>query len=181
MLTAVTCLTHLASLLWLTAPCSVGIQRGRILYKGKRLWIEELDPNRVLHRDIVSVYCMNEARKCGYAMPTQCIDGRLDIPGCYDGKHYIQTGCFRFIVALLDILMWSLVIHFKRWEHRIQNLPLDQSKALLQLKVCFMRSSDDETPQTLNKWHDQSIQCFTQSLVSVLISHHSCIFSPCAV
>ncbi|XP_076027204.1 beta-2-glycoprotein 1-like [Genypterus blacodes] len=66
------------------ASCSVGILRGRILYKGRRLWIKELDPNRVLHTEIVSVYCMNKARKCGYAVSTQCIDGRLNIPDCFE-------------------------------------------------------------------------------------------------
>ncbi|KAF7653230.1 hypothetical protein LDENG_00085810 [Lucifuga dentata] len=66
------------------APCSVGIQRGRILYKGQRLWIKELQPNRILHGDVVSVYCMNLARKCGYAVSAQCIDGKLKIPECFE-------------------------------------------------------------------------------------------------
>ncbi|XP_008294758.1 beta-2-glycoprotein 1-like [Stegastes partitus] len=65
------------------APCRVGINRGRILYKGRKMWIGDFDPNKVLHKDIVSVYCMNEARKCGYAVPAQCIDGRLPIPECF--------------------------------------------------------------------------------------------------
>ncbi|XP_071779418.1 beta-2-glycoprotein 1-like [Centroberyx gerrardi] len=66
------------------APCSVGIHRGRILYKGQKLWIKDLTPNRVFHRDIVSVYCMDKARNCGYAVSTQCIDGRLQIPECFE-------------------------------------------------------------------------------------------------
>ncbi|XP_071360931.1 beta-2-glycoprotein 1-like [Trachinotus anak] len=66
------------------APCSVGIKRGRILYNGRKLWIGDLQPNRVLHKEIVSVYCMNKARKCGYAVPTQCIDGKLKIPDCFE-------------------------------------------------------------------------------------------------
>ncbi|XP_040001244.1 beta-2-glycoprotein 1-like isoform X3 [Xiphias gladius] len=66
------------------APCSVGIQRGRILYKGRKLWIKDLKPNTVLHKDIVSLYCMNKARNCGYAVPAQCIDGRLIIPECFE-------------------------------------------------------------------------------------------------
>ncbi|XP_056136696.1 beta-2-glycoprotein 1-like [Lampris incognitus] len=73
------------------APCTVGIQRGRILYNGRKIWIADFTPNRVYHRDIVSVYCMNEARKCGYAVPIQCINGKLKIPECYEepGKlHY---------------------------------------------------------------------------------------------
>ncbi|KAM9856685.1 beta-2-glycoprotein 1-like [Aulostomus maculatus] len=66
------------------APCRVNIQRGRILYKGRNLWIKDLQPNRVLHKEIVSVYCMNKARSCGYAVSTQCIDGKLIIPECFE-------------------------------------------------------------------------------------------------
>ncbi|XP_056892730.1 beta-2-glycoprotein 1-like [Takifugu flavidus] len=65
------------------APCSVGIRKGRILYRGRKLWIKELTPNRILHNELVSVYCMNNERKCGYAVSTQCIDGKLNIPECF--------------------------------------------------------------------------------------------------
>lgn len=67
-------------------PCRVGIHRGRILYKGQRLWIKDLTPNRILHSELVSVYCLNKERNCGYAVPTQCIDGKLKIPECFEGK-----------------------------------------------------------------------------------------------
>ncbi|XP_019939505.2 beta-2-glycoprotein 1-like isoform X1 [Paralichthys olivaceus] len=66
------------------APCSIGIQRGRILYKGQKLWIKDLNPNRVFHKEIVSLYCMNKARGCGYPVPTQCTDGKLIIPECFE-------------------------------------------------------------------------------------------------
>uniref|UniRef100_UPI0037E89F85 beta-2-glycoprotein 1-like n=1 Tax=Semicossyphus pulcher TaxID=241346 RepID=UPI0037E89F85 len=66
------------------APCRVGIERGRILYKGKKIWIADLNPKRVLHKEIVSVYCMDKARKCGFAVSTQCIDGTMKIPECYE-------------------------------------------------------------------------------------------------
>ncbi|XP_047222121.1 beta-2-glycoprotein 1-like isoform X1 [Girardinichthys multiradiatus] len=65
-------------------PCSVEIKRGRILYKGKKMWIQDFQPNRVLHQEIVSVYCMNKAMKCGYVVPTQCIDETLKIPECFE-------------------------------------------------------------------------------------------------
>ncbi|XP_077379224.1 beta-2-glycoprotein 1-like [Festucalex cinctus] len=66
------------------APCSIDISRGRILYNGKKLWIGDFEPNRVFHNDIVSVYCLNKARNCGYAVSIQCIDGTLKIPECYE-------------------------------------------------------------------------------------------------
>ncbi|XP_070683703.1 beta-2-glycoprotein 1-like [Pempheris klunzingeri] len=72
------------------APCSVDIQRARILYKGQKLWIKDLQPNRVLHKEIVSVYCMDKVRECGYAVPTQCIDGNLKIPECFEQPGHID-------------------------------------------------------------------------------------------
>ncbi|XP_019732129.1 beta-2-glycoprotein 1 [Hippocampus comes] len=65
------------------APCRIDIGRGRILYKEKKLWIGDLDPNKVFHNDIVSVYCLDKVRNCGYAVSTQCIDGNLKIPECF--------------------------------------------------------------------------------------------------
>ncbi|XP_028994972.1 beta-2-glycoprotein 1-like [Betta splendens] len=65
------------------APCSVDIARGRILYNEKKVWIEDFNPNRVLHRETVSVYCKDTVRSCGYAVPTQCIDGNITIPPCF--------------------------------------------------------------------------------------------------
>ncbi|XP_068178138.1 beta-2-glycoprotein 1-like [Antennarius striatus] len=76
------------------APCSVDIQRGRILYKERPIWIEDFNPNRVLHRDIVSVYCMNKARNCSYAVQTQCFDGKLPIPECYEEPSLINYKLF---------------------------------------------------------------------------------------
>lgn len=66
------------------APCSIGITRGRIFYKGKKLWIGDLNPNKVLHRESVSVYCMDANRNCGHAVSTQCLDGNLQIPECFE-------------------------------------------------------------------------------------------------
>lgn len=56
------------------------------MYKGQRLWIKDLTPNRILHNELVSVYCENKERKCGYAVSTQCIDGNLKIPECFKGR-----------------------------------------------------------------------------------------------
>nr|XP_040042914.1 beta-2-glycoprotein 1-like [Gasterosteus aculeatus aculeatus] len=66
------------------APCRVGLERARILYKEKKIWIEDLNPNRVLHNEIISFYCMDMDRQCGYAVSTQCIEGKLKIPECFE-------------------------------------------------------------------------------------------------
>ncbi|XP_038835135.1 beta-2-glycoprotein 1-like [Salvelinus namaycush] len=66
------------------ASCKVGIKRGRILYNGKKFWIKDFKPNKISHADVVLVYCMNKEKKCGYALSTQCIDGKLKIPECFE-------------------------------------------------------------------------------------------------
>lgn len=65
------------------ASCSIGIKRGRILYKGNKLWIEDLKPNKVLHSEAVSVYCLDADNNCGYAVTSHCYDGNLQIHECY--------------------------------------------------------------------------------------------------
>lgn len=78
------------------APCSIGITRGRILYGGNKIWIERLKPNKVLHRETVSVYCMDAVNNCGYAVSTQCSDGNLQIPECFEepsaAKYNLKPG-----------------------------------------------------------------------------------------
>nr|XP_046265045.1 beta-2-glycoprotein 1-like [Scatophagus argus] len=66
------------------APCSVGVNRARILYKGQKIWIKDFSPNKILHKEIVSLYCKDNSRNCGYPVPTQCIDGKLKIPECFE-------------------------------------------------------------------------------------------------
>nr|XP_046265007.1 beta-2-glycoprotein 1-like [Scatophagus argus] len=66
------------------APCTVGIKRGRIFYNAKKLWIEELKPNRVLHREHVVFYCLNRVDRCGYPVASTCNDGTLPIPECFE-------------------------------------------------------------------------------------------------
>uniref|UniRef100_A0A3B3ZDW5 Beta-2-glycoprotein 1 n=1 Tax=Periophthalmus magnuspinnatus TaxID=409849 RepID=A0A3B3ZDW5_9GOBI len=65
------------------APCSVEIRRGRIMYKENKIWIENFEPKQILHGEILSVYCLDEDKKCGYATPAQCDDGNLQLPTCF--------------------------------------------------------------------------------------------------
>ncbi|KAM9482681.1 beta-2-glycoprotein 1-like [Clarias gariepinus] len=66
------------------APCTVDIQRGRILYKGSKKWIENFTPNQVLHLEEVAVYCLNKQENCGYPVSMQCNDGHMTTPSCYE-------------------------------------------------------------------------------------------------
>lgn len=91
-----------------TASCKIGIKRGRILYNGKTFWIEDFEPNKILHADIVFVYCMNKENKCGYAVSTQCIDGKLNIPACFEGETRAQA--FFFLLAIFYIKKLNITI-----------------------------------------------------------------------
>ncbi|XP_008418598.1 beta-2-glycoprotein 1-like [Poecilia reticulata] len=72
------------------APCEVGIKRGRIFYNARKIWIEDLRPNRVLHGEHVAFYCKNKAEKCGYPVASTCNDGNLPIPDCYEQPGKIE-------------------------------------------------------------------------------------------
>ncbi|XP_028273405.1 beta-2-glycoprotein 1-like [Parambassis ranga] len=66
------------------APCTVGIKRGRIFYNGRKIWISDLKPNRVLHGEHVAFYCLNKTERCGYPVVSTCNDGTLPIPECFE-------------------------------------------------------------------------------------------------
>lgn len=66
------------------APCIIPIERGRILYNSRKLWIENLPHKRVLHSDMVSFYCKDEERKCGYPVLAQCVDSNIKVPACFE-------------------------------------------------------------------------------------------------
>lgn len=68
------------------APCKVNINRGRIFYNAKKIWIGDLKPNRVLHGESVVFYCLNKELKCGIPVASQCIDGTLNTPECFKGE-----------------------------------------------------------------------------------------------
>ncbi|XP_043969758.1 beta-2-glycoprotein 1-like [Gambusia affinis] len=72
------------------APCEVGIKRGRIFYNARKIWIEDLRPNRVLHGEHVAFYCKDKAEKCGYPVASTCNDGNLPIPDCYEQPGKIE-------------------------------------------------------------------------------------------
>uniref|UniRef100_A0A3Q3VWV8 Beta-2-glycoprotein 1 n=1 Tax=Mola mola TaxID=94237 RepID=A0A3Q3VWV8_MOLML len=71
------------SVLSLPAPCAVGIKSSHNFYNGKKLWIADLKPNRVLHGEHVTFYCLKKADRCGYPVVSTCNDGTLPIPECF--------------------------------------------------------------------------------------------------
>ncbi|XP_069785897.1 beta-2-glycoprotein 1-like isoform X2 [Narcine bancroftii] len=66
------------------APCIINVKRGRIFYNAKKIWLEDLQHRRILHGEVVAFYCLNKLRKCGYQVLTQCNNGRVEIPSCFE-------------------------------------------------------------------------------------------------
>ncbi|XP_024115115.1 beta-2-glycoprotein 1 [Oryzias melastigma] len=66
------------------ASCPVEIQRAKIEYNGEKILISDLKIKVILHKEIISVYCKDTVRNCTYPIPTQCIDGVLKLPECFE-------------------------------------------------------------------------------------------------
>ncbi|KAK6478151.1 beta-2-glycoprotein 1-like [Huso huso] len=74
---------------WSTKPvcrasCIISAKRARIFYNGQKIWVKDLPARRVQHADMVAFYCKDKDRACGYPVLTQCVDGNLIIPSCYE-------------------------------------------------------------------------------------------------
>lgn len=66
------------------APCIISVNRGRIFYNGRKIWLGDLPKKRILHGESVAFYCYNKQGKCGYPVLTQCVDSRVEIPSCFE-------------------------------------------------------------------------------------------------
>ncbi|KAI5108821.1 beta-2-glycoprotein 1 [Silurus meridionalis] len=78
------------------APCTVGIERGRIVYRGSKMWIADFKPNQVTHSEQVTVYCLDQEKDCGYPVNMRCDNGEMPIPACYTepDAYSIRPGTF---------------------------------------------------------------------------------------
>ncbi|XP_078257568.1 beta-2-glycoprotein 1-like [Rhinoraja longicauda] len=66
------------------APCIISVNKGRIFYHGVKIWLNQLPDKRIMHAENVAFYCMNKNNKCGFPVLTQCIDGTVIIPSCFE-------------------------------------------------------------------------------------------------
>ncbi|XP_067402569.1 beta-2-glycoprotein 1-like isoform X3 [Emydura macquarii macquarii] len=78
--------------------CAVPAQRSRVLYQGRKLWIQEIPEGQVQHGEIVTFYCRNQTQSqtqtCNYPAPSRCFDGLLPLPACYDEPTWLQYTLF---------------------------------------------------------------------------------------
>ncbi|RVE75682.1 hypothetical protein OJAV_G00001320 [Oryzias javanicus] len=66
------------------ASCPIESEKAKIEYRGKKTWTSDLQNKVILHKEIVSFYCKDTVRNCTYTVPTQCLDGVLKLPECFE-------------------------------------------------------------------------------------------------
>ncbi|XP_075771161.1 beta-2-glycoprotein 1-like [Pelodiscus sinensis] len=80
------------------ARCVVPAQRSRVLYQGRKLWIQEIPEGQVHHGEIVTFYCRSQnqtqSKSCSYPAPSSCFDGLLPLPACYLEPTWLQYTLF---------------------------------------------------------------------------------------
>ncbi|XP_048373019.1 beta-2-glycoprotein 1-like isoform X3 [Sphaerodactylus townsendi] len=76
------------------ARCPIHAQRSRVVYKGRKLWIDEIPGKEVHHGESVTFFCRSQNKTCSLQAESQCFDGLLKLPSCYNEPTYLQYHLF---------------------------------------------------------------------------------------
>ncbi|CAI5790794.1 Hypothetical predicted protein [Podarcis lilfordi] len=76
------------------ARCPITAKRSRMIYQGRKLWVYEIPDGLVHHGEIVTFFCRSENKTCSFTADSQCFDGVLKMPDCYDEPTYLQYHLF---------------------------------------------------------------------------------------
>nr|XP_020648443.1 beta-2-glycoprotein 1-like [Pogona vitticeps] len=76
------------------ARCHITAQRSRVVYHGRKLWINEIPDGLVHHGEIVRFFCRSQNKTCSFQAESRCFDGVLPLPDCYDEPTYLQYHFF---------------------------------------------------------------------------------------
>ncbi|KAJ7313980.1 hypothetical protein JRQ81_005832 [Phrynocephalus forsythii] len=68
------------------ARCHISAQRSRVIYHGRKLWINEIPGGLVHHGETVKFFCHSQNKTCSFEAESHCFDGVLPLPDCYDGE-----------------------------------------------------------------------------------------------
>ncbi|XP_075696086.1 beta-2-glycoprotein 1-like isoform X2 [Rhinoderma darwinii] len=93
---SVTCMTNGQ---WSDGPycrerCKVTVQRSQVIYRGQKVWVTEIDEGLVHHSENVAFFCRNKTQACSYTASSQCFDGVLKHPECYEEPTWVQYTFF---------------------------------------------------------------------------------------
>ncbi|XP_068097413.1 beta-2-glycoprotein 1-like [Hyperolius riggenbachi] len=76
------------------ARCKVPVQRSKVIYKGRKVWVTEIEEGLVHHSETVDFFCKNATEACSYTAATKCFDGVLPLPDCYEEPTWVQYHIF---------------------------------------------------------------------------------------
>ncbi|KAL8176736.1 UNVERIFIED_CONTAM: hypothetical protein K2H54_038042 [Gekko kuhli] len=76
------------------ARCPILARRSRVVYKGQKLWTDDIPEQQVHHGESVTFFCRSENKTCSFQAESQCFDGVLKLPSCYDEPTYLQYHLF---------------------------------------------------------------------------------------
>ncbi|XP_077313548.1 beta-2-glycoprotein 1-like [Lithobates pipiens] len=92
-------ITCLANGQWSEGPacrarCKVPVQRSRVIYKGRKVWVTEIEEGLVHHAETVTFFCRNTTQACSYTASSKCYDSVLSPPNCYEEPTWVQHNIF---------------------------------------------------------------------------------------
>ncbi|XP_044137479.1 beta-2-glycoprotein 1-like isoform X1 [Bufo gargarizans] len=76
------------------ARCKVPVQRSQVIYQGRKVWVTEIDEGLVHHSENVNFFCRNKTHACSFTASSQCFDGVLKPPECYEEPTWVQYTFF---------------------------------------------------------------------------------------
>uniref|UniRef100_H2ZV11 Beta-2-glycoprotein 1 n=1 Tax=Latimeria chalumnae TaxID=7897 RepID=H2ZV11_LATCH len=76
--------------------CKIPVKRSRFIYYDSKVWVQEVVDGVVQHLDTVSFYCRLSGADftCSYTVQSQCFDGTLPLPDCYEEPTWLQYMLF---------------------------------------------------------------------------------------
>ncbi|XP_077170066.1 beta-2-glycoprotein 1-like [Paroedura picta] len=76
------------------ARCPILARRSRVVYNGRKLWIDEIPEHQIHHGESITFFCRSQNKTCSFQAESQCFDGVLKLPPCYDEPTYLQYHLF---------------------------------------------------------------------------------------
>ncbi|XP_069493467.1 beta-2-glycoprotein 1-like [Ambystoma mexicanum] len=74
--------------------CKITAQWSRVLYSGKKVWVSEIPDGLVHHLETVAFFCRHQSATCSYTATSQCFDGELPLPACYEEPTWLRYKLF---------------------------------------------------------------------------------------
>ncbi|XP_013919815.1 PREDICTED: beta-2-glycoprotein 1-like [Thamnophis sirtalis] len=71
------------------APCNIPVGKATVLYNGQKITVKKL--KHIQHAETIWYFCKSKTEKCSYKTPTQCIDGQLSVPDCFEEYNWIAS------------------------------------------------------------------------------------------